>query len=165
MIACIDVGYHGLGGARAACVTFNAWYDSEPTGEYTVEIAEIAPYVPGKFYLRELPCVQHVLGELACNPDLIVVDGYVWLDPDGRKGLGAYVHEAFDATIPVIGIAKNRFRTASNAIKVLRGTSKDPLYVTAAGYDQELAAEHLQEMHGPNRIPTLLKRVDALSRT
>ena len=96
---------------------------------------------------------------------MIVVDGYVWLDPDGRKGLGAYVYETFDATIPVIGIAKNRFRTASNAIEVLRGTSKDPQFVTAAGYDQELAAEHLREMHGPNRIPTLLKRVDALSRT
>lgn len=165
MIACIDVGYHEDDSARAACVTFDDWTDPSPSGEYTVDIDEIEPYVPGKFYLRELPCVQRVLTELPGEPDLIVVDSYVWLDPDGRKGLGAYVYEAYGETIPVIGIAKTSFRTASNAIAVLRGTSKHPQFVTAVGYDQDLAADHLREMHGPNRIPTLLKRVDALSRT
>ncbi|MGH3303168.1 MAG: hypothetical protein ACRDOK_16105 [Streptosporangiaceae bacterium] len=43
-------------------------------------------------------------------PRLLVVDGYVDLDQDGRPGLGACVHAEFG--IPVIGVAKSRFRPA-----------------------------------------------------
>jgi len=48
---------------------------------------------------------------------------------------------------------------------VLRGDSRRPLYVTAAGLDPAAAALHVRSMHGPFRIPTLLKRVDQLCRT
>ena len=34
---------------------------------------------------------------------------------------------------------------------------------TAAGLDSNTAAGHIRDMHGPHRIPTLLKRVDQLS--
>lgn len=61
---------------------------------------EIAPYQPGEFYRRELPCL---LAVLACGPvaEVIVVDGYVWLGPE-RAGLenvnsragGAMVHKS-----------------------------------------------------------------------
>jgi len=38
------------------------------------------------------------------------------------------------------------------------------LYVTAAGMRLQEAADRIQRMHGPHRIPTLLKRVDTLAR-
>jgi deoxyribonuclease V len=37
-------------------------------------------------------------------------------------------------------------------------------FITAAGCDAELAAENIRAMHGPFRLPTLLKRVDRLCR-
>ncbi len=70
------------------------------------------PYRSGEFYLRELPPLRAVLtGEAGLA--LIVVDGYVDLDPNGRPGLGAYVHAEFGP--PVIGVAKTRFATATHA--------------------------------------------------
>ena len=47
---------------------------------------------------------------------------------------------------------------------VLRGGSERPLWVTAAGMDPREACARVREMHGAHRIPTLLKRVDALCR-
>ena len=40
---------------------------------------------------------------------------------------------------------------------ILRGRSRCPLYVTAVGMDLAEAAGHIQAMHGPYWIPTLLK--------
>ena len=51
---------------------------------------------------------------------LLVIDGYADLDPDGRPGLGARARDEFG--VPVIGVAKSPFRTATHAISVLRGT-------------------------------------------
>src|SRR5713226_9214071 len=62
---------------------------------------------------------------------LLVVDGYVDLDPTGRPGLGAHAHAEFG--VPVIGVAKTAFRTATHAMPVLRGRSARPLFVTARG--------------------------------
>jgi deoxyribonuclease V len=48
---------------------------------------------------------------------------------------------------------------------VVRGTeAKRPLYVTAAGVGVDQAAAWVRSMHGPHRLPTLLKRVDRLCR-
>lgn len=41
------------------------------------------------------------------------VDGYVDLHPNGQPGLGAYAHSAFG--VPVIGVAKSRYATATLA--------------------------------------------------
>ncbi len=40
------------------------------------------------FYLRELPWIQAVLAKLDDPPEVIVVDGYVWLDEQESPGLG-----------------------------------------------------------------------------
>ncbi len=164
MIACIDVGYRE-DTARAACVTFEDWEDAKPLGEHILDIDQVEPYVPGQFYRRELPCVTAVLNELSIAPDIIVIDGYVWLDDDGRKGLGVHLYEALDETTPILGVAKTRFATATNAVEILRGSSDRPLLITSMGMDQDEAADCIRRMHGSNRIPTLLKRVDQLSRS
>jgi deoxyribonuclease V len=93
---------------------------------------------------------------------LLVVDGYADLDPGGRPGLGAHVHAEFG--VPVIGVAKTTFRTATHAIPVLRGNSKRPVFVTAAGMPRAEAAELVQLMTGRFRVPDALRRADKLAR-
>jgi deoxyribonuclease V len=163
MLACVDVGYNDSA-AQAACVTFEGWEDANPSGEYTLDIDQVEPYVPGQFYRRELPCLFAVLGQLPERPAVIVVDGYVWLDDTDRKGLGHHLYDALQQSVPVIGVAKTQFAGATQAVEIYRGSSARPLFVTAVGIEPDAAAEHIRRMHGNSRIPTLLKRVDTLSR-
>ena len=74
------------------------------------------------------------------------------------------MYEALGRAVPVIGVAKTRFHSSEVAVPVLRGQSQRPLFVTAEGVDSGKAAECIQRMHGPSRIPTLLNRVDRLCR-
>lgn len=122
----------------------------------------VPPYQPGEFYLRELPPLHAVLDGLS-GLGLLVVDGYADLDPGGRPGLGAHAHAAFG--IPVIGVAKSRFRTATHAVPVVRGSAVRPLFVTAAGMPGAEAAELVRRMAGRHRLPDALRRADTLART
>jgi deoxyribonuclease V len=120
------------------------------------------PYQPGRFFERELPAIEAVLAGI--DPvDLLIVDGFVQLAPQGTPGLGAYVHNAL--SIPVIGVAKSGFRSATHALEVRRGVATRPLYVTAAGIPDTAAAALVAEMAGRYRLPDALRRVDQLSRT
>jgi deoxyribonuclease V len=132
--------------------------------ERTVLVPTPPPYRPGQFYLREMPALRAVMNVLGDQRrlTLIVVDAYVDLDPDGRPGLGAHVHAEFG--VPVIGVAKSAFKTATHAIPVLRGGSARPLFVTSAGLPRAHAADLVRAMAGPFRLPDVLRRVDALAR-
>jgi deoxyribonuclease V len=163
MIACVDVDYREAG-AVAACVLFRDWPDERPTAEVVVPIGAVAPYEPGRFYRRELPCLLTVLGAVDERPRTVLIDGYVWLGDGHEPGLGAHLYEAMGQRAAVIGVAKTRFYRARPVAEVLRGASRSPLFVTAVGIDLAEAARRLGEMHGPYRIPTLLKRVDRLCR-
>src|SRR5262249_645622 len=125
---------------------------------------QVAPYEPGKFYRRELPCLLAVLRKVADPIEAIVIDGYVWLADEQSPGLGGHLFQALGSATPVIGVAKPCFRSARAARPVVRGNSRRPLWVTAAGMDLETASRHVQDLHGPYRLPTLLKRVDRLCR-
>jgi deoxyribonuclease V len=159
LIVCLDVDYRD-GGAMAAGLWFRGWASPSGLHEATRFFSNPAPYEPGAFYRRELPCLLGVL-EHGPDPDIVVVDGYVEL-MDGEPGLGAHLHKAIAR--PVIGVAKSRFSGAA-AVEVRRGDSQKPLYVTAAGLSAEDAASRISEMYGPFRIPTLLKHVDSLARS
>ena len=161
MFVAADVHYLPSGGARAAAVVAADPAFSRLAGERTVVVADVAPYQPGQFYLRELPPLRAVLDGLS-GLSLLVVDGYADLDPDGRPGLGARARDEFG--VPVIGVAKSFFRSATHAVPVRRGRSARPLYVTAAGLPLPEAARLLRRMAGPFRLPEALRRVDALSR-
>jgi deoxyribonuclease V len=93
---------------------------------------------------------------------LLIIDGYADLDPDGRPGLGSRAREEFG--VPVIGVAKSAFHTATHAIPVRRGTSARPLYVTAAGMPRTDAADLVRHMAGQHRLPDALHRADSLAR-
>ena len=160
MIACVDVDYRD-DAAVAAGLWFADWTASAASFRAAAAFPPAAEYEPGAFYRRELPCL---LGVLALGPrvDVVVVDGYVWLG-GGVAGLGAHLHAALGVT--VIGVAKTRYASATDALAVCRGGSRSPLYVSAAGVAVEEAAALVAAMHGPYRVPTLLKAVDALARS
>ncbi|MBT0771288.1 endonuclease V [Kineosporia sp. J2-2] len=160
--AAVDVGYPPTGGARAALVLGDSPTFSRLTGARVSMVDDVAPYEPGLFYRRELPPVRAVLSELDRLPDLLVVDGFVDLDPSGTPGMGRYVHDEFGIT--VVGVAKTAFRTATHALEVRRGTSTRPLLVTAAGLAPEAAASLVRQLAGRHRIPHALRAVDRLSR-
>jgi deoxyribonuclease V len=120
-----------------------------------------ASYRPGEFYLRELPPLRAVLDGLS-GLGLLVVDGYADLGPGGRPGLGAYAYAEFG--IPVIGVAKSRFLTATHAVPVVRGSSVRPLFVTAAGMPRADAADLVRRMAGRYRLPDALHRAELLAR-
>jgi deoxyribonuclease V len=168
MIVCVDVAYEdGLDGttrATAAAVVLDRWDAPRGVAEHVCRIDEVANYVPGEFYERELPCVLAILDHVELPVDVVVIDGYVVLDGAGRRGLGGHLHEALGGRVPVVGVAKNPFHDNPAALEILRGGSRRPLYVTALGVDPQVAAAHVREMHGRHRLPTMLKRVDRLCR-
>jgi deoxyribonuclease V len=163
MIFCVDVHY----GERVvtACVGVKGFGDADPALELVEETkTAAAPYQPGRFYERELPFLVEILARArtAATFDVVIIDGHVWLAED-EPGLGAHLSTALGKEIVIIGVAKSRF-SGGVAVPVLRGRSRQPLYVTAAGMDVARAAELVATMHGPYRIPTILKRVDQLAR-
>jgi deoxyribonuclease V len=162
LAAAVDVHYPASGGARAAAVLAAGASFSVVVDERVVTVDDVLPYQAGVFYLRELPPLRAVLAgqdELR----LVVVDGYADLDSNGSPGLGARLHA--ELGVPVIGVAKSAYRTATHAIPVLRGTSSRPLFVTAAGLPREDAADLVLHMGGRFRVPDALRRADALARS
>lgn len=161
-LACVDVAYSPEQ-AAVGCVLFQDWTDATATLEVTRQCPAADAYRSGEFYRRELPCLMAVLDELQSHIRAVIVDGYVWLDADGTPGLGARLHAALGARIPVVGVAKTAFRGAP-ALEIRRGRSQRPLFVSAAGMPVDEAASGVSAMSGAFRIPTLLARADALGR-
>jgi deoxyribonuclease V len=160
--AAVDVFYPSSGGATAALVTATEPTFASYAAELVVHHATANPYRPGAFYERELPPLRAVLTRCT-TLDLLIVDGYVTLDPAGRPGLGHHVRDELD--VPVIGVAKTAFRGATHAVEVYRGRSRRPLFITAGGLAVADAAELVRAMAGEHRLPDALKRVDTLSRS
>jgi deoxyribonuclease V len=152
--------------ANTVCIAFEDWNSDQETEIYNAKTAIISDYESGAFYKRELPCIINLLKNIELKEgDLIIVDGYVTLDNDGKIGLGGHLFEALDHKFPVIGIAKNGFNSADDMRReVYRGNSIAPLFLTAIGIDVDEIKIKVEEMHGNFRIPSLLKKLDQLSR-
>jgi deoxyribonuclease V len=163
MLVSVDVDYRP-DATVAACVAFQDWGDAAEAAHFVDRGPPAEPYVPGEFYRRELPALLRVLALVPQPLAAVVIDGYVWLAGEDRPGLGAHLYEALGRRVPVIGVAKTAFLASRLAVPVLRGGSRRPLLVTAVGVDVQDAAAHIQRMHGPSRLPTLLKRADRLCR-
>ena len=166
MILATDVHYLSEVEARAAAVVFEHWDDPAPVAMYADRATGFGPYVPGRFYERELPCLLPMLHWLlsAHDIDTVVVDGYV--DLGEQAGLGRHVANALaedDLTPAIVGVAKTQFDGAP-AEPVLRGESTTPLWVTASGLSNTEAANHVRTMYGRFRMPTLLLLVDHIAR-
>lgn len=150
--------------ALAAGVLFPSWDSDEIERVILKEINEIAPYEPGNFYKRELPCILSLLESVDEDLEVIIVDGFVSLGSEEKEGLGMYLYNAINRTIPIIGVAKKAFLDTPKECEVFRGTSIKPLFVTSIGVPLNEAKNLVATMHGKNRIPTQLKKVDQLCR-
>ncbi|MHC4877788.1 MAG: endonuclease V [Planctomycetota bacterium] len=163
MHICVDVFYTDEL-AIASGAVFEHWGDASSSDDLVVTSGNVQPYVPGKFYKRELGPICELIKEVSHDLETVVIDGFVWLNDTHTPGLGAYLYDALKQRVPVIGVAKNRFQNSHAAVEVLRGQSERPLFVTAAGIEREQAARAIRGMHGEYRIPTLLKYADRLGR-
>lgn len=152
--------------AKTVCLTFNYWNDSDYTNVYTETLENITEYIPGEFYRKELPCILSLTKKINLqNVNFIIIDGFVYLDDNKKFGLGAFLYESLNRKIPIIGIAKTNFATIEKNKKTLiRGKSKNPLFITSIGIEVEEALKKVETMHGEYRIPTLLKELDRLTR-
>ena len=160
MILAIDVDYRGDKGYIAG-VAFNHFNDEVEENIYTSIHHNVMPYAPGRFYQRELPCILTLLQQHNLTPDIIIIDGFVWLDGDSQAGLGAHLYRAINENAAVIGVAKNSFNKMDDKFKVYRGESLKPLYVTSVGIDLDQAINAIKNMHGKYRSPDLLKKADS----
>jgi deoxyribonuclease V len=163
VILAVDVQY-AEDHAVVAGVAFDDWADAQPQRCFVERLPAAADYEPGRFYQRELPCLLALLQLHALQPRCVLVDGYVYLDGRSEPGLGKYLFDALAGASAVIGAAKTSFRAIGPDYQVLRGDSQRPLYVTSVGEALPQAKAAIAAMHGPHRIPTLLKLVDQLCR-
>lgn len=161
--ACLDTDYRDAC-ARVACVLFEDWESPEPSRIYHAVLDRVAPYQPGAFYQRELPCLLQVLSQVKEPLNTLVIDGFVWLGED-RPGLGRHLYEALGRSAAVIGVAKTNFRGSEGvALPLYRGKSRNPLWITAAGMGVSEAVGRIGRMAGEYRLPELIKRADRACR-
>lgn len=149
--------------AFVAGVLFDEWNAEAPESEYCSIVHNIEEYEPGSFYKRELPCILSLLNEHELSPNLIIVDGYVYLDRKTKPGLGKKLFESLNQKIEIVGVAKKGFVGISSEFEILRGESEKPLYITTTGNLEE-AKNNVRNMVGKYRIPLLLKRADQICR-
>lgn len=158
----LDVYYHP--DDSVAGLLFDDWESDQVAETLLKSIPEVAEYEPGQFYKRELPCLLALIADVKPELETIVIDGYVTLEADQRPGLGTCLYQELGEEIPIIGVAKSRFNQTPAETEILRGNSQNPLFVTALGIPLTDAQQKIKSMHGPFRIPTLLKQVDQLCR-
>jgi deoxyribonuclease V len=162
MISAFDVHYIN-DTATTACVCFDSWTDSTSRQDFIEITRNAAPYEPGNFYKRELPCIVSLLEKHNLRPVSIVIDGYVWLD-EKQIGLGGHLFNKLGGKTQIVGVAKTKFKTHPKVKEIFRGKSQTSLYITAIGIDLDQAAQNIENMDGQFRLPTLLKRADQLCR-
>ena len=163
MILAIDVQYEE-NSAVVAGVLFPKWSSTEPNRDMVKSVSGIEPYESGAFYKRELPCILSLLQDVNEHLETIVIDGFVTLGKEEKKGLGMYLYEALGEKISIIGVAKRSFKDTPKICEIYRGDSSKPLFVTSVGLSLGEAIAGVASMHGKHRIPTLLKKADQLCR-
>ncbi|TPG39926.1 endonuclease V [Flavobacterium pectinovorum] len=165
MILAFDT-YYFDGKAKTVCLEFTEWNQSTDFKVHTEIIDNVEEYIPGEFYKRELPCILSLLNKMDLkNLEVIIVDGFVYLDDEKKYGLGGHLYEKLNNEIPIIGVAKTNFASIEKDKKsLIRGESIKPLYVTAIGIELEDAFQKVASMAGEYRMPTLLREMDRLTK-
>ena len=165
MILAFDT-YYFDNKARTVCLSFDTWTTTDNFVVYSEILEGIEDYTSGEFYRRELPCIVSLLKKIDSDQiEIIIVDGFVFLDDNDKLGLGGHLDRHLEGKIPIIGVAKNNFATIEkNKRALLRGESEKPLFITSIGIDIDKATGHIKSMAGNFRIPTLLKHLDSLTK-
>ncbi len=111
-----------------------------------------------------MPCLLKLINKIKEPFDVIIIDGYVYLDGKDKAGLGKYLYDELPSKKPIIGIAKTHFHGIASEYAVYRGISKHPLYVTCVDFDVDIAKNLVKNLQGCHRVPDIIKMVDGLSR-
>jgi deoxyribonuclease V len=159
----IDV-YYNNNNAKIVGIIFENWEATDALKIITTSLDKINDYEPGYFYKRELPCIMKLLKLIDMNTiDIIIIDGYVYLESINSPGLGLHLYKTLEKKYPIIGVAKTYYHN-SIAEKIYRGKSKTPLYITSVGIKPSEAMKYIETMYGNYRIPKLLKLLDQKTR-
>ena len=153
--------------AKVSGIRFQGIELNKILSEHIVIVNEVSPYESGQFYKREMPCLLALINKIDQTNerfDVIIIDGYVFLDGKEQAGLGKYLYDNLSIKKPVIGIAKNQFKDISEDYAVWRGMSKHPLYVTSIDFPIIDAKNIGNKLEGKHRLPNMVKKVDALGR-
>ncbi len=153
----VDVHFDKAGGATAAAVVFDDWATFEATKTVSLKIDHVEKAAKGELDLRELPWLIQLMNANALQPEIIVFDGFVFLDPQETPGLGKHLFDALGGRVPVIGASKTAMKDTPAQFEVYREDETPPLVVTCAGIDLGAAKARLRTMHGKKRMPTLMK--------
>ena len=162
----VDAYYAGSK-AKVVGVLFENFSDEKPIKTISKVVGDVAPYESGSFYKRELPCIVSLLQDLDVRDiSLIVIDGFVYLDDEGRYGLDGHLYERLERRAQIVGVAKLPFKSSCKFVReICRGRSKRPLFVSAAGTNLDEAAQLVKGMSGEFRLPSLLKILDDETKT
>jgi len=163
MIIALDTAYSNTIAATAG-VYFDDWQSASPERVFISHTSDLQDYQSGQFYKRELPCIVQLLKEHSIKPEINIIDGNVFLDHEGRPGLGKHLYDELKGCSQIVGVAKNRFKSLTEQNAVYRATSKNPIYVTSTIEELEQVKINVQSMHGNFRIPTMLKMADSRCR-
>lgn len=165
MIYAFDT-YYSADTAKTVCIGFDDWQSDHYIFCKSERLPVNSEYISGQFYKRELPCILSILHSINLQPtDIVVIDGFVFLNDEEKPGLGAHLYEAIQRQTPVIGVAKSNFATLELQKRAIsRGESKKPLFITAIGLNLDQAAAHIKSMTGSYRLPDLLKQLDLLTK-
>lgn len=163
----LDVFYNDIGEpstAKVSGIRFQGTEQNEILSEHIVTVDNVAPYESGQFYKREMPCLLALLEKIDDPYDVIIIDGYVFLDGVSKPGLGKYLYDSLAVKKPIIGIAKNHFYDITEDYAVWRGISKHPVYVTSVGMAVNKAKSLVASLADQYRIPHIVTAVDQLGR-
>ena len=165
MFLTIDVHYKETY-AKTVLLFFENWQSETASKIVTHSTHEVLDYEPGAFYKRELPCIMNALKEVSLEAlETIIVDGHVYVDNDGKYGLGGHLYEALEKKFPIIGVAKTSFQSnKETVVEILRGESKNSSMFFATGLNKEVAANHIQNMFGDYLLVFLLKLINQLAK-
>lgn len=164
----LDVFYQENSGqttAKVSGIRFTGIEKIEVLSGHTTVVNDVAPYQSGQFYKREMPCLLDLIKQIDEPFDIIIIDGYVFLDGINKAGLGKYLYDNLTVKQPIIGIAKNQFYEISDDYAVWRGISKHPLYVTSTGVNIIEAKSLVTRLEGKHRLPNIVNQVDRLGRS
>jgi len=97
--------------------------------------------------------------------DIIVIDGFVFLDDQMKLGLGTHLYYGIGETNPIVGVGKSNFATLNKLKRpILRGESQNPLFITTIGLDLDEVANKVKNMFGEYRMPYLLSQLDQMTK-
>ena len=113
----MDVCYHQTNNcAFAAGVRFTGVENVQTLSTHGTWVNEVLAYQSGQFYKREMPCLLALLKTINDPVDILVIDGFVYLN-QGKSGLGKHLYDNLTDKKPIIGIAKILIKTWIIAIR------------------------------------------------